>query len=116
MLREMAEILDSKDDLKVSDGSQVCVRGVYEQLNVSAHPKRKVFNGRGRVILDDGTTFLLETGDAGLRSKEEIQRFEHKKVRASGTLRRSVNAWGDGCESSIVGDAIVDNLTLQLDE
>ena len=68
----------------------VHVEGTYEQLDVrmlQTDPDT-LFVGHAGIVLDDGTPVFLypPQDDESLRSAEEIARFEHRRVRATGFL------------------------------
>jgi len=86
----MVPIVKTEADVAAHAGNTVYVEGVYEQEDVRmmrANP-RTLFLGHAVVLLADGCRVFLyaPASEEARRAKEEIRRFEHKKVRVLGSI------------------------------
>jgi hypothetical protein len=83
-------IVETLADVTRLAGQTVYVEGVYEQEDVrmmQVNPPTS-FVGHVVVVLQDGSrVFVYPPADAkARRSKQEIKRFEHRRVRALGVI------------------------------
>ena len=97
-------LIETEEDMSEKFGTEVTVIGMYQQLNVSHKIDDVVFVGRVYLRLKDTTTLVLEIEEKGIRSKEEIKRFENRKVKVRGVINHMTPLWGSGKESSLVSD------------
>lgn len=91
-----------------TSNATLMLSGVYAELNVKQRQDGKPkYVGRAIVKLNSGYSYLLETGEAGIRSNEEIERFRGKNVQVEArTSGEHCTAWGDGTEASIVSPCL----------
>lgn len=86
-------VVTSEEGVALQAGPEAVVEGVYEQQDLRMMPVGPPQHlGHVALVLEDGSLVFLyppETPEARRRD-EEIQRFEHKRVRASGFLHPSV--------------------------
>lgn len=83
-------IVASQDDVELHAGGTAVVEGTYEQQDVrmmQANPDT-LYKGHVAVVLSDGVRVFLHPPqeDEAVRDADEIERFEHRTVRASGLL------------------------------
>jgi hypothetical protein len=83
-------VVTSQEGVDAHGGDYATVEGVYEQQDVrmmQVNPPT-LYAGHAAVVLDDGVCVFLEAPqeDAAIRGADEIARFEHRTVRASGLL------------------------------
>jgi hypothetical protein len=100
-------IITTLEELKKKLGEFVTVSGVYEQINGSKRRDRFLPSGRACLILSDGNHIAIDTQDAGIRDKEELEQLQGKTVILSGLFMGFQTLWGDGSEASIVSNAIL---------
>ncbi len=92
-------------DIDISDSSDIApavIRGEYVELNVSYRPEVKSYVGRAYVWINDTTSVMIESGDLGIRPKNEIDRCKGRRVEIIGILSPNCHAWGDGTQQTIV--------------
>lgn len=90
MSEDELPLVSSQDDVDEHAGDYATVTGTYEQQDVrmmQANPET-LYSGHVAIVLADETCVFLEApgDDAAIRDDEEIARFEHRTVRASGLL------------------------------
>jgi hypothetical protein len=83
-------VVASQDDVELHAGGAAVVEGTYEQQDVrmmQANPET-LYKGHAAVVLSDGVRVFLypPQEDEAIRDAAEIERFEHRTVRASGLL------------------------------
>ncbi len=114
--------ITKEDQIKPNAGKLVTVIGIYKKLYLPEKMKRpgekedtkKVFGGRICIQLSDNSEVALEVNKKGIRSEEEIKKFEGKKVSISGIIYSWAPLWGDGKETSIIMNCLRDIKSIQL--
>jgi hypothetical protein len=83
-------IVISGDDVRANLSEYVVVEGVYEQQDVRMRPSppEPLYEGHAALVLDDGVKVYLglQQEPEALRSAEEREGFENRRVRATGLL------------------------------
>ena len=94
-------------DVEANLSAYVVVEGVYEQRDVRMRPiGEPLYEGHVALELDDGTRVYLELQQepAARRSAEERQRFEHRRVRATGLLFATNPGPGTVIDAPVLAD------------
>lgn len=87
---EPLPVVVSGDDVRRNVSTYVVVEGIYEQQDVRMRPPtpEPLYEGHVALTLNDGARVYLfpqQTPEAR-RSPEERERFDHRRVRATGLL------------------------------
>ncbi len=100
-------MIKTLEALKTHRGEFVTICGKYEEINGAQRPGKYVPSGRACIVLSDGYHVALDTQDAGIRPKEELENLREKQVQASGLYMGYQTLWGDGSMASIVSEALL---------
>lgn len=116
MQSDPAPVVASLADARSHASRYVAVEGVYEQRDVRmrrADPD-ELLAGHVALVLDDGGEVYLYSpdDDEALRSEEERERLEHRRVRAVGLLFATMA----GDAASITAPCLVDISSIELAE
>lgn len=96
---EVVTHINREDSLKAE---LVIVRGEYRQLNVSYRTDITRYTGRAFIWINDTSSVMIESGELGIRPKNELDESVDHKVEIVGMLYPFCNAWGDGTQQTIV--------------
>lgn len=90
MTQAATPVVKTQADVTTFAGQTVYVEGIYEQEDVRMMRVKPetLFAGHAVIVLEDGCrVFLYAPAQAqALRPKQEIRQFEHKNVRALGSI------------------------------
>jgi hypothetical protein len=105
---EQAPVCETLADIRTNSGRRARVRGIYQQVDLRMRPKGPPqYSGRAAVRLGDGTEVLLEPSwaPAGVRSPDEIARYEGQAVFVSGTVHATAPAPAEAV-AQIIGPCV----------
>ena len=101
-------VVTSGAEVKQHVSTYVIVEGVYEQQDVRMMrvAPEQLFEGHAAVILGDGTPVYLYPPQKpeARRSAAERERFEHRRVRATGLLYATIPGPGAAIQAPCLGD------------
>jgi len=101
-------------ELKANLGKFVTICGKYEEINGAKRPGKYVPSRRACIVLSDGHRVALDTQNAGIRAKEELENLQAQQVQATGLYMGYQTLWGDGKVASIVSEALLSVSDLKL--
>lgn len=80
--------ISSFSDITKHEGKSVTVTGVYMKSKLAVKPDFSAFSGRYKLVVNDSIEIVIlpPHDNASIRSKEEVEQFENKRVRITGTI------------------------------